>query len=207
MLATWSAAQAPVVTQGGDAQQGLIAALANAEAMAAARGFATPITVGGQTGVIIGGAKANAAKLAQQGNEAAIVYLAQQGNVRSALARTVPVAAATPLTPTATPVALPLIPIVIALTVVGVAASVAAWKWADTERVRTELGAAKQVASTDAIVKLASTGAPIDPQVLAALRDVATSEAAAPSSLIGWPLAIAAGAVAVVVVMLQRRPA
>lgn len=206
VLATWGAAQAPAVLPGADAQQGLVGALANAEAMAAARGFATPITVGNQTGVIIGGARANAITAAKLGNEAALVYLAQTGNVRAAMAQTVPVPNGTPVTQL-TPVALPIVPILIALTVVGVAASVAAIEWAHADRTRTELGAAKQVASTDAIVKLASTGQPIDPQVLAALRDVATAETNTASSPISWPVALTAIAVVGGLFILTRRPA
>lgn len=189
VLATYAGATSAPVLAGSDAQQGLMAALANAEIMAGARGFATPITVGGQTGFLIGGAHDRAVSEAKNGNEAAIVYLAQHANVRAALATTIPVSAATPAT-ALVPVALPLVPILITIAVVGVAASVAVAVWAHEERVRAEVAASKQVAVTDQIVKLAGTGQPIDPKVLEALRQIATTEASSGSSLISWPVAV-----------------
>lgn len=204
VLTTYAAATSAPVLSGGDAQQGLMAALVNAEMLASARGFATPITVGNETGVIIGGARARAIDEAKRGNEAAIIYLAQQARVRAALATTIPVSGATPTTQLV-PAALPLVPILVTIAVVAVAASVAVVGWAHEERVRAEVGASKQVAVTDQIVRLAAAGQPIDPKVLESLRQIAITEASSASSLIPWPLALGIAAAVGIAIWFDHR--
>jgi type II secretory pathway pseudopilin PulG len=202
VLATFGAATSAPVLAGTDAQQGLMAALVNAELMAAAKSFATPITVGGATGVIIGGAHSKAGALAKEGNPDAILYLAQHANVRSALAQTVPAPGASATTQLQ-PVAFPLIPVLIAVSVVAIAGAVAVAYWSKESTVRTEQNAAKQVAAIDGIVRASTTGQAIDPAVLQALTSIANKEATeGGAALFGSPTVFVLGGAAALAAVL-----
>ncbi|MFI5243733.1 MAG: hypothetical protein ACHQQR_00790 [Gemmatimonadales bacterium] len=188
VLAAFSAipdGSAPLTLYKDEVQQGLMGAMVNAEALAALKGFATPITVGTVQGVIIGGARDNAVKRGT-GDRDAVLYLAQCQQVRRALAATT--AAPVGATPVSyvTGVVFPILPVVIAIIVVAVAAAIVGVAWASVEKVRIESDAAKQVGLSDKVMQLATSGQSIDPKAYQALQTLATQELGETSGLPWW---------------------
>lgn len=178
---------------GKDAQQAHMRALVRAETMAAKDGLSkTYIADDGQEGVIIG----SAADRSRQNPTmpAARLYLAASNAVADSIARVVPDTGNKTIGVEGLG-ALPVVPLLIALTVVGVAAAVAAVAWAYTEVVRLDKEAASQMQKTNAILELAESGKPIDPNAWSVIDRLAGQTPSTAGGVPwGWLLAGGAGA-------------
>jgi hypothetical protein len=182
----------PLVVHGDEAQQGLMAAMVNAEACAAKAGFATPIVLGQTSGFLIGGAR-DKALTRPKDDLAATLYLAQCNAVRNALARTKAAPATAVATSYVEQSVLPLVPVLIVVAVVAVAAMVAVIYWKSTEKVQVEADSARTVGTIDKLLQANAAGQPIDPQVLAAITKLASDEQK--TDAIPWPWIIGGGLV------------
>jgi hypothetical protein len=193
-------------------------ALFRAELLAAQNGLATPIPVGQEQGFIVGGArdKALAAAPNLSKNEpiatptqrAAVLYLAQQGAVRSVMDQARPSSAAPSIDLGGAglePAIAPVVAVAVTVAVVGaVALLVAGYAIGKASASETSAAAAARAGNIDRMIEAAQAGKPIDPSAWNAIAAVAKGEAEKPA--IDWTTIAIVGAGAVGAFLILRAP-